>query len=171
MRRALTRGLEVALAPTVGLGLALAFLPGEAALEVRVWLLVVLAGGLVALVVELRSSWPSQPSLFDAALTRRRPAAPEFSALARLGREVSMATGSSYDLHFRLRPTVREVAAGLLLSRRGVDLDREPERARAALGDEAWELVREGRPAPAERRGPGIAPAELDRVIASLERL
>jgi len=171
MRRVLVRALEVALVPTIGLGLALAFLPGEAALEVHVWLLVVLAGGLLALVGAIRSSRPVPPSHFDAALGRRQPVPPAFPALARLGREISMATGSAYDLHFRLRPTVREVAAGLLLFRRGVDLDRQPERARVALGDETWELVRADRPTPAERRGPGMSPEQLDRVVASLERL
>lgn len=171
MRRLLVRTLEVALVPTVALGLALAFLPGEAALEVHVWLLVVLAGGLLALVGAIRSSRPALPSLFDAALVRRPPEAPEFPALARLGREISMATGSAYDLHFRLRPTVREVASGLLRFRCGVDLDRQPQRARSVLGEETWELVRADRPTPAERRGPGLTPEQLGRVIASLERL
>ncbi len=171
MRRALTRSLEVTLVPTVCLGLALALLPARAALAVHVWLLVVLAGGLLALVAAVRGSAPARPSSFDAALVRRRSQARGFADLERLGREVSMATGSAFDLHFRLRPTVRDVAAGLLRFRQGVDLDRQPVLARAALGDEAWELVRADRPAPAERRGPGMAPEQLDRVVSSLERL
>ncbi len=171
MRRVLVRTLEVSLVPTIGLGLALAFVPGEAALEVHVWLLVVLAGGLLVLVGSIRSARPAPPSLFDAAL-ERRPAAPAaFPALARLGREISMATGSAYDLHFRLRPTLREVTAGLLLVRRGIDLDAQRERAREVLGEETWELVRADRPTPADRRGPGIAPDALARVVAGLERL
>ncbi len=170
MRRALVPALEIALIPTIGLGLALAFFPAEATLEVHVWLLVVLAGGLLALVGAIGSR-PVPPSHFDAALRRRRPPAPVFPALARLGREISMATGTAYDLHFRLRPTLREVAAGLLLFRRGIDLDGQQERAREVLGDETWELVRADRPAPADRRGPGIAPDVLERVVAGLERL
>lgn len=171
MRRVIVRVLEVTVVPTIGLALALALLPGEAALEVHAWLLVVLAGALLALVAAIRGSAPSPPSLFDAAFVRTRPRAPEFVDLARLGREVSMATGSAYDLHFRLRPTVRELTAGLLHVRRGVDLDRQPERAHELLGDETWELVRADRPVPGERRGPGITQAQLDRVVTTLERL
>jgi hypothetical protein len=171
MRRAAVRTLEVALVPTLALGLGLALAPGRAALEVRVWLLIVLAGGLLATVGAIRQTYPPAPSLFDAALARRQPEQHVFPTLARLEREVSMATGSAYDLHFRLRPTLREVTQGLLLSRRGIDLDRQRERARDALGEETWELVRADRPVPAEHRGPGLAPDVLQRVIASLEGL
>jgi hypothetical protein len=171
MRLVLVRTLEVAVVPTIGLVLALALLPGEAALEVHVWLLVVLAAALLALVAAIRGSSPSPPSLFDAAFVRAPARAPEFADLARLGREVSMATGSAYDLHFRLRPTVRELAAGLLRFRRGVELDRQPERARTLLGDETWDLVRADRPVPGERRGPGITHSQLDRVVSALESL
>jgi hypothetical protein len=165
------RALEVLLVPTLALGLALALAPGRATLEVRVWLLVVLAGGLLIVVGAIRESHPPVPSPFDAALARRRPEQHVFPTLAKLAREVSMSTGSAFDFHFRLRPTLREVAQGLLLSRRGIDLDFEPERAREALGEETWELVRAGRPAPDEHRAAGIAPEALARVIASLEGL
>jgi hypothetical protein len=171
MRRVTVRALEVALVPTLALGLALALAPGQAVLEVRVWLLIVLAGGLLSIVGAIRQGYPPAPSLFDAALTRPQPKQHVFPTLARLEREVSMATGSAYDLHFRLRPTLREVTRGLLLSRRGIDLDRQQERARTALGEETWELVRADRPTPAEHRGPGIAPDALARVLASLEGL
>jgi hypothetical protein len=171
MRAVLVRALEVTVVPTVGLALALLLLPGAAALEVHVWLLVVLAGALLALVAAIRGSTPTPPSLFDAAFVRPQSRTPEFGDLARLGREVSMATGSAYDLHFRLRPTVRELAAGLLRFHRGVELDRQPERAQALLGDETWELVRADRPIPGERRGPGITQAALDRMVTALERL
>lgn len=171
MRRALLRMLQVAVVPTLVLGLALALLPGEAELAVHVWLIVVLAAALLVLVATIRGTTPSSASVFDSAFARPRAAPPEFVDLARLGREVSMATGSAYDLHFRLRPTLRDLAAGLLRFRRGIELDRRPEQARALLGDETWELVRADRAAPFERRSPGITPAELDRVLTTLERL
>lgn len=171
MRRAGLRVLEVAAVPTLLLGLALVLLPGEAELEVHVWLVVVLAAALLALVAAIRGSVGSPPSVFDSAFARPQAGAPGFVDLARLGREVSMATGSVYDLHFRLRPTLRALAAGLLRFRRGVELDRRPERARELLGEETWELVRADRAAPANRRGPGITQAELDRVLTTLERL
>lgn len=171
MRAVLVRVLEVVIVPTVGLGLALVLLPGEAALEVHVWLLVVLAVALLRLIGAIRGATDSPPSLFDAACARGQPPTPELAELAQLGREASMATGSAYDLHFRLRPTLSALAAGLLRYRRGIDLERRPERARALLGDETWELVRPDRPVPRERRGPGITPAQLDRMITVLEGL
>ena len=82
-----------------------------------------------------------------------------------------MAGSAAFDVHYRLRPTVTELAAELLSARRGIDLEREPERARAVLGDDAWELVRPDRPQPAERHGAGIDEATLDRVVTALERV
>jgi hypothetical protein len=61
------------------------------------------------------------------------------------------------------------VAAGLLAARRGVWLDEEPAKARALLGEDAWELVRPGREPPRDRYGPGIDAARLERVLRSLE--
>ena len=82
-----------------------------------------------------------------------------------------MAGSAAFDLHFRLRPTVTALAAELLSSRRGIDLDAEPERARLVLGQDAWELVRPDRPAPPERHAPGIGEAELGAVVSALERI
>lgn len=171
MKRILVRALEIALVPTIALGLALAIAPAHAALMVRIWLLVVLGEALLATAGAIRASCPDGPSPFAAALSQDDTPRLELPELARLEREVAMATGSAFDLHFRLRPTVRALAAGLLRSRRGVDLDGSPEHARALLGDETWQLVRDDRPAPRDRRGPGIDLARLERVVASLERL
>ena len=66
-----------------------------------------------------------------------------------------MAGSAAFDVHFRLRPVIAELAAELLSSRRGIDLERDPERAHAVLGDDVWELVRPDRPQPAERHGSG----------------
>ncbi len=82
-----------------------------------------------------------------------------------------MAGAAAFDVHFRLRPVLVDLAGDLLASRRGIDLERDPERARAALGEPTWELVRPDRPEPADRNDPGIARPELDRVITALEHL
>jgi len=63
------------------------------------------------------------------------------------------------------------LAAGLLSSRRGVDVAREPERARVLLGNELWELVRPDRSPPLERMGPGIDEGRLRRAVSALEHL
>ena len=104
---------------------ALIFAPGHASLIAHVWLVVVLAIGLGVPLERLRRAVPTRQSGFDAAFApaaagRARPA-----SLARAEREVMLATGTAFDVHFRLRPLVRDVASGLLL-RRGVDLERAP---------------------------------------------
>ena len=83
-----------------------------------------------------------------------------------------MAARPAFDVHFRLRPMITELAAELLSSRRGIDLERDPERAQALLGDDVWELVRPDRPQPAERHGPGHRRARRSsRVVTALERV
>jgi hypothetical protein len=156
-------------APTVALVAALMLLPGRTALVLRVYLLVAGAVLLGALLAELARTHPAGgPSRFDAALRRPRRRHGRLAALAKLEREVALAGTSAFDVHFRLRPTLRDIAAQLL-ARRGVDLDRQPEAARRILGDEAWELVREDREPPSERFGPGLEPERLRRVVESLE--
>ena len=69
---------------------------------------------------------------------------------------MTLGTASAYDLHYRLRPTLREIAAGLLADRRGIGLDGEPERARAAArrGDVGARARRTGsRPATGSAAG------------------
>ena len=82
-----------------------------------------------------------------------------------------MARSSAFDLHARLRPAVAELATELLSGRRGIDLERDPVRARAVLGDDAWELVRPDRPVPTDRHAPGISDDELVRIVTALEHV
>ena len=82
-----------------------------------------------------------------------------------------MARSSAFDLHARLRPTLVELATELLSGRRGIDLERDPARARAILGDDAWELVRPDRPDPADRHAPGLADDDLARIVTALEHV
>jgi hypothetical protein len=109
--------------------------------------------------------------------TRRRLAVANTAAvdegagdLARLDRIVSAATTDAGDLHLRLRPILREIAADGL-RRRGVDLDANPEVAQALLAPDTWELVRPDRPRPDDAFAPGLRPAQLDAVLDDLEGL
>lgn len=99
---------------------------------------------------------------------RRQAARP--AALERIEWVVQSSRQTAGDVHVRVRPLLREIAAPLL-SRRGVRLDAEPERARALLGDELWEVVRPDRQRPQERRARGLELAELERLVRRLERL
>jgi hypothetical protein len=147
-------------------------LPGRTAVAFRVYVLLLAAFGLAHLLVALyRSRPPERPSPVDLALAPRPPRPAHVEEVERIRREVAIAQTTSFDLHFRLRPTLRRIASELLRSRRGIDLDGEPEAARRALGDETWELVREQREPPDDRFGPGIERESLRRVVAALEAI
>jgi hypothetical protein len=87
-----------------------------------------------------------------------------------LDRVVSAATSHAGELHLRLRPILREIAADGL-RRRGVELDAEPDAARELLAPETWELVRPDRPRPGDAFARGLAPARLNAVLDDLEAL
>ena len=74
------------------------------------------------------------------------------------------------DLHLRLRPILREIAADGL-RRRGVELDTQPQAAQKLLTPETWELVRPDHPRPQDAFAPGLAPKRLDAVLDELEAL
>lgn len=170
MRR-VWRAVEWISLPTVALVVTLVIAPDRAALAIHVWLLVMLGLAFVALLSIVNDAYPTGHSPFLASLAQASQAVQRPASLARTERELSMAGASSFDVHFRLRPVLVDLAMDLLASRRGIDLQREPERARAALGDPAWEVVRPDRPEPQERNDPGMQTPELDRVITSLEHL
>jgi hypothetical protein len=111
------------------------------------------------------------PSPFEEAL-RTRPARPmRPPELVRTERELTLGTTNAGHLHLRLLPLLRETAAARLAAGHGIDLERRPEAARLALGEEAWELLRPDRPAPADRDGPGVPLKRVSAVIDTLERL
>ncbi len=83
---------------------------------------------------------------------------------------VSAATSHAGDLHLRLRPILREIAADGL-RRRGVELDAQPQAAQQLLAPDTWELVRPDRPRPGDAFARGLAPARLDAVLDDLEAL
>lgn len=157
---------------TLGLVISLAVLPGRAEVVLRVYVLLLAAFVLAQLLVRLRSGLPAPgPSPVDAALRRRPPRVDRVAELEKIEREVTLGLTTSFDLHFRLRPTLRRIASELLRARRGIDLDTSPEAARRALGDETWELVRPDREPPHDRFGHGIELERLRRVVVSLEAL
>ncbi|HEX6744020.1 MAG TPA: hypothetical protein VF087_07390 [Solirubrobacteraceae bacterium] len=107
----------------------------------------------------------------------RRTAAAPSSAVGegtgdreRLDRVISAATSHAGDLHLRLRPILREIAADGL-RRRGVELDAQPQAAQALLAPDTWEIVRPDRPRPDDAFARGLAPARLNAVLDDLEAL
>jgi hypothetical protein len=90
--------------------------------------------------------------------------------LAKLEREVGLATETAFDAHFRLRPTLRRVASARLGSR-GIALDSPGGRAAELLGPEAWDLTRPDRPRPRRHDAAGVTVERIEAAISALERL
>lgn len=157
---------------TVALVAALVSFAGLRELAVRIYVIALAGLALAALVAHVRRSNPvATRSAFDRALRRRRDRPERLPDLERVERELMLAQQTAADVHFRLRPRVRRITKQLLASRRGIDLDADPEGARRALGEELWELVRADRPMPARRDGPGIDLAASERMVIALEEL
>jgi hypothetical protein len=112
-------------------------------------------------------SWHERGSLFDHALSRKAAEPTRPSEIVRIEREITLGTTSAGHLHTRLLPLLRDAAAARL----GIDFDLHRERARAALGDESWELLRPDRPEPADRSAPGLPIRRVRTVVDMLEQL
>jgi hypothetical protein len=101
---------------------------------------------------------------------RRVADSPPLEQLRQVGRALTAARASEFGVDRDLRPLFRPIAA-MRLARRGVDLDRHTEKARAILGDELWELVRAESPRGSNRVAGGISAAGLQSLIERLERI
>jgi hypothetical protein len=125
--------------------LALVFLPGRRDLALDLFLLLIAAGAVFALVRALSQAAPRaepEPPARPRRMTQRLP------ELERTERAVLLSASTAFDVHYRLRPILREIAAQRLATRRGLLLDdggaAPPPRAR-----------RSGDPAPRGGRGLG----------------
>jgi hypothetical protein len=159
--------LTVALLAAAGLGVAVLVSPGGPALTVEIYLFVVAALVLGAVVLHVATALPSaEPAPFE-----RPPRTQRLGQLESIARALDLAEASAFDLHHALRPIVREIAAARLV-RRGISLDRQPDRARALLGAQTWELVRPDREAPARGLGGrGCSRDDLRAIVGSLEAI
>jgi hypothetical protein len=165
----------VALGTTIAaaaLIVALVVRPGQRALELDIFILVIGAMAVLAAVIATREAFPlAQGSALAEALEREPRPALRPPDLERTERLLSIAATTAFDLHHRLCPILREVAGQRLADRQGLLLDSGDPRVREALGDELWELVRPDREPPERRYAPGLAAAGLRRAIEGLESL
>ena len=146
--------------------------PGRRELELDVYVLTVGAVALFAAVLATRRAFPvEEGSTLAAALEREHRPHVRPPDLERTERLLTLAATTAFDLHFRLRPVLREVAEQRLADRRGLRLDSNDPRVEEALGDELWGIVRPDREAPDRRFLPGLEPAALRRVIDRLESI
>ena len=170
MSRKLLPILGFGLLATVLAAVALVAAPERRELILDIYVLVV--GGIAVIrfvTLTRRRRMPGERSEFDDALlvTHRPPV--RIAERDKLAREVQLGMQTAFDLHYRLRPTLVEIARNRLAGR-GISFENE-RRAKAVLGDEAWELLRPDNEPPRDRNAPGIETDELGRVVSVLERI
>jgi hypothetical protein len=108
-------------------------------------------------------------SEFESALVRPPNRSSRPRELERIEREVDLGQASAFYLHYRLRATLREIAAHRLRTHRGLDLDRQSQESCEALGEPAWELLRPDREPPRFHDARGVPFADLRTVVETLE--
>ncbi len=124
--------------------------------------------GTVGLVALIALGTPVQTQRRAARTASPRLVPPQ---LHRIERIVRFATSTAVDADRRLYPMLRDQARELLLGRRGVLFDTEPEHAKRLLGDAAWEWIRPDRPVSVDRMAPGVDPEDIEVVVQSIEHL
>ncbi|MGB2874132.1 MAG: hypothetical protein WBB76_01510 [Gaiellaceae bacterium] len=146
--------------------------PGRRGLELDIYVLVVGALAVLTAVMAAREAFPiSEGSALAAALETEPQPPVRPPDLERTERLLTLATGTSFDLHYRLRPVLREVAEQRLAERRGLRLDGGDTRVQATLGDDLWEVVRPDREPPARRFAAGLDPSVLRGLVERLESI
>jgi hypothetical protein len=155
---------------TVALILALTAVPERRELVLDLYVLAL--GGIAVLQLVGLTRRPLEPGErleFDDALLSHAREPARLAERDKLAREVELGTQTAFDFHFRLHPVLVEIARNRLAGR-GIALADEP-RARPVLGDAAWDLLRPDREPPRDRNARGLAPDELGRLVAVLERI
>ena len=159
---------------TVGLLVTIGALFASTGIRARVLdaYVIALAGVLMLMLIRTaRTFLPDRPtSQFDAAYAAMRAPAPAIGELS-LERDVELGRVNEFHFYTRIRPVLREIASSRLRRRYGVDLDREPLRARELLGTATWDIVRLDVRPPGDRLAPGPPIAFVQRVVDELERL
>jgi len=169
--RAALRWVGLAVPLVIALVAARMISPGRRELELDLFVLVLGGLGLMVLAAELGRLAPTAgESLVEQALEPEPPEERPIADLLRLERELSMASARQFDLHYRLRPVLRDVATARL-EQRGIDIDSGRPVVQELLGDELFELTAPNREPPKNRLAPGPGIEGLDRTISRLERL
>jgi hypothetical protein len=138
--------------------------PGERRIAIHVYLLFLGALLMLVVVSAVAAAAPrARRSDLAAALDERPEPGGPVPQLAKIEREVTLAIGNAYDLHTRLLPHLREIAAARL--------ERRGQRPGPDTLGRWWELLRPDRPEPTERFAPGIPEHELRALVADLEAI
>ena len=165
MRRLALRLAGLALAATAALLLVVDLGARRRGLAVEVYLDVLLGLLLVGFVAAIRARLPAARELHRLRVSRPVRKEVRTQQLEWLERQVGDAVDAGYELPFRFRPFVLNIAAAALVRRHGVVIDRDPERAEAIVGDRIWQLIRPDDPATR------LPPGGLRALVADLEAI
>lgn len=137
-----------------------------------IWIVVLAALALLALMRGLPKDEPRAGRRFEQALRARpRPPASRQPYFLAMERELEGATSHAGQAHRRLLPLLRAAASARLNAHHGIELERRPDVARKLLGGEAWEFLRPDRPAPVDPFGPGLSRETIARLVERVEAL
>ena len=170
MRRRM-RGLPIGkvIVITIGLVIALGIRPVSVREIVAAYLLALAAIALLTLarLARTEDEWERSTSELSRALAPRPRVRLRPAELIRTERDLTLSTASAAEVHARLLPQLRDVAAARLADRHDMGLAD----ARDLLGDEAWELLRPDRPIPSDRNAPGLPLRRIGTLLDAVERL
>ena len=170
MRRQLLPILGFGLLATLGVVVALVAAPERRELILDLYVLTLGGIAVIRLVTLTRERLGARErSAFDEALQRDQPEPVRIAERDKLERELALGRQTAFDFHFRLRPTLVEIARNRLAGR-GVSIEDE-RRAPEILGGETWELLRPDRDPPRDRNAHGLTSDAVGRVITALERI
>ncbi|MBM7784912.1 hypothetical protein [Tenggerimyces flavus] len=150
-----------------GLLIAAAVLKGVAGLLLG--LTVVLATELLILRLQLTDGQPGNTNLRWP--WRRKKIRVPFPSYERIAGDLSWAHYSVRDFDHGLRRRLLRALEVRLSDGSGIDLAKQPDRARALLGEHAWSVLRPGEPARDDRGEPGYELRALDDVVRAIESL
>jgi len=155
---------------TAGLVVALGLRPATVRVIVAAYVLALAAIALLSLtrLARTEEEWERTGSELDRALAPRKAVRTRPADLIRTERDLTLASVSAGELHVRLLPQLREIAAARLAAAGRGDLAH----ARALIGDDdAWELLRPDRTAPPDRSAPGLPLRRIASLLDTIERL
>ena len=141
------------------------------AVALLTYILVVTGLTLALLVDFLRRTLPRKTFVWS---PRRRPwkATQPIAQFEKIERALIAASWNESHLYESMRPLVREILAARLRRHHRIDLERDPDRAHAVVGDGyAWSLARPERQPPSGAGGRGWSRDELDKLLNELEAL
>jgi hypothetical protein len=160
-----------AILATIVLLIARGQAPGRRELELDLYVLSLGGMALLAAVSWLRKLAPAGGrSELEHALEHEEAEPLKIPELDRLEREVYVGAARAFELHYRLRPVLREIAEARL-ERRGLRIDSPAEGVRELLGEDLWELTRPDRKPPRNRQAPGPGLPYLEETVTRLEAL